>query len=121
MLPPSDLRRYFALRSCRAGSLDLSVTADGHPLAGTDQVHPCFRCPPLGCAFRPRICQKMDAEPIALQSPELTSTNRFVERRPIPQVTEDVFHADHLDNLIGLVTNLGKSHFYPGSLLRVAD
>ncbi|CAK0871377.1 unnamed protein product, partial [Prorocentrum cordatum] len=104
MLLPPEFRRYFALPSCRAGLLGLDRTSDGRPLSGTDVVYPCFRCPPMGCSFSLWICQTM-LEATALQVPQLTVANRFVDRRPVPGVTSDVIHTEYVDNALSLSTD----------------
>ncbi|CAK0887025.1 unnamed protein product, partial [Prorocentrum cordatum] len=104
MLLPPGFRRYFALPSCRAGLLGLDCTSDGRPLSGTDLVYPCFRCPPMGCSFSLWICQAM-LEATALQVPQLTVANRFVDRRPVPGVTSDVIHTEYVDNALSLSTD----------------
>ncbi|CAK0856156.1 unnamed protein product [Prorocentrum cordatum] len=104
MLLPPEFRRYFALPSCRAGLLGLDCTSDGRPLSGTDLVYPCFRCPPMGCSFSLWICQTM-LEATALQVPQLTVANRFVDRRPVPGVTSDVIHTEYVDNALSLSTD----------------
>ncbi|CAK0849158.1 unnamed protein product [Prorocentrum cordatum] len=104
MLLPPEFRRYLALPSCRAGQLGLDCTSDGRPLSGTDLVYPCFRCPPMGCSFSLWICQTM-LEATALQVPQLTVANRFVDRRPVPGVTSDVIHTEYVDNALSLSTD----------------
>ncbi|CAK0860328.1 unnamed protein product, partial [Prorocentrum cordatum] len=105
MLLHPKFRRYFALPGCRAGLLGLESTADGRRLAGTDLVYPCFRCPPMGCSFSLWICQAM-LDGMALKVPQLSLANRFVDRRPVPQVSEGVFHTECVDNAISLSTDL---------------
>ncbi|CAK0810952.1 unnamed protein product, partial [Prorocentrum cordatum] len=105
MLLPPKFRRYFALPGCRAGMLGLESTMDGRRLVGTDLAHPCFRRPPMGCSFSLWICQTM-LEGMALQVPQLPLANRFVDRRPVPQVSEGVIHTEYVDTAISLSTNL---------------
>ncbi|CAK0807851.1 unnamed protein product, partial [Prorocentrum cordatum] len=105
MLLPPKFRRYFALPGCRAGLLGLESTADGRRLAGTDLVYPCFRCPPMGCPFRLWICQTM-LEGMALLVPQLSLANRFVDRRPVPLVSEGMMHAEYVGSAISLSTDL---------------
>ncbi|CAK0830815.1 unnamed protein product, partial [Prorocentrum cordatum] len=105
MLLPPKFRRYFALPGCRAGLLGLESTTDGRRLAGTDLLYPRFRCPPMGCSFSLWICQTM-LEGMALKAPQLSLANRFVDRRPVPQVSEGVIHTEYVDNAISLSTDL---------------
>ncbi|CAK0826729.1 unnamed protein product [Prorocentrum cordatum] len=51
------------------------------------------------------ICQTM-LEGVALKVPQLSFANRFVDRRPVPLVSEGAIHADCVDNAISLSTDL---------------
>eukprot|EP00959_Pyramimonas_sp_CCMP1952_P297434 6222262-Pyramimonas_sp.AAC.1 len=45
-------------------------------------------------------------EGMALKVPQPPLANRFVDRRPVPQVSEGVIHTEYVDNAISLSTDL---------------
>ncbi|CAK0790921.1 unnamed protein product, partial [Prorocentrum cordatum] len=101
MLLPPWLRRYFGLPKIRAGELGISVDANGRPVAPTQWVHPCFRCPPMGFSLSLWLCQSVN-EIVSRRAGLVRPERVLVDRLPAPVVDSGVVHTEYVDNFVAL-------------------
>ena len=96
---PASLRKFFGLKSIRAGDVGASVTCDG-PVNPNDLIYPVLKVVPMGWTHALWVCQKCH-EMIIDGIPQIVQGPRIVDRQPVPGV-EPFVHTEYVDNFVAL-------------------
>lgn len=96
---PASLRKFFGLKSIRAGDVGVSVTCDG-PVNPNDLIYPVLKVVPMGWTHALWVCQKCH-EMIIDGIPQIVQGPRIVDRQPVPGV-EPFVHTEYVDNFVAL-------------------
>ncbi len=96
---PSSLRKFFGLKSIRAGDVGVSVTCDG-PVNPNDMIYPVLKVVPMGWTHALWVCQRCH-EMIVDGIPQIVQGPRIVDRQPVPGV-EPFVHTEYVDNFVAL-------------------
>ena len=78
---PASLRKFFGLKSIRAGDVGVSVTCDG-PVNPNDLIYPVLKVVPMGWTHALWVCQKCH-EMIIDGIPQIVQGPRIVDRQPV--------------------------------------